>query len=209
MTTDVYNQKNNKVGTVDLPDKVFKVRWNPELVNQVLLSQLSNRRKPIAHAKGRSEVRGGGAKPWRQKHTGRARAGSIRSPLWKGGGVTHGPTKERIFAKKINKKMKRLALCSILSKKLTDKEIKVISDFTLADHKTKNVSSFLKNFFESSKPSILFIPIKGNKNLFWAARNIAKAKVLSPDSLNTYDCLNHKYIFLEKDAIGELTKAHA
>jgi len=203
MTVDVYNQKNNKVETVDLPDKIFKVRWNPELVHQAVLAQLSNKRKPLASVKGRSEVRGGGAKPWRQKHTGRARTGSIRSPLWRGGGVTHGPTKERVFAKKINKKMKKLALHSLLSKKMEDNEIKILSDFNLEKAKTKNVSNFLKNFFDG-KASVLFVPTRGNKEMFLAARNIPKTKVSAPDSLNTYDCLVHKYIFFEKGAIPQL-----
>src|SRR5438105_1748720 len=115
--TDLYNQENKKVGTVELPDKFFGVKWNPTLVHQALVAEMANARQPLAHAKGRGDVRGGGKKPYMQKHTGRARAGSTRSPIWKGGGVTHGPLKEKVYSKKINTKMKRLALYSILSKK--------------------------------------------------------------------------------------------
>ena len=122
MQIDLYNAGGSIIGKADLPEKMFGQKWNPDLVHQVLAAQESNARKPLAHAKGRGEVRGGGKKPWRQKGTGRARHGSIRSPLWKGGGVTHGPTKERNFEKKINKKMRRAALFSILSRKTKEQE---------------------------------------------------------------------------------------
>ena len=104
MKTDIFNQQNNKVDIIDLPERIFGVKWNPDLVHQALMAQLANRRQPSAHVKDRSEVSGGGKKPWKQKGTGRARHGSNRSPIWKGGGVTHGPTKEKNFTKKINKK---------------------------------------------------------------------------------------------------------
>jgi len=119
----VYNQQGEKVGQVDLPAELFGVPLNRDLVHQVVVTQMANSRQVLAHTKDRSEVRGGGAKPWRQKGTGRARHGSIRSPIWVGGGVAFGPTKERVFAKKINKKMKRQALFMVLSSKVKDKEI--------------------------------------------------------------------------------------
>src|SRR3989338_6971942 len=112
MKAQLYNLKGEVIGDIDLKDEIFGVKWNADVVHQALQAQIANTRKPIAHTKGRGEVRGGGKKPLRQKGTGRARHGSIRSPLWKGGGVTHGPTKDKIFAKKINKKMKRLAIVS-------------------------------------------------------------------------------------------------
>src|SRR5579862_9363905 len=120
MKADVYNLKDEVVGSVELPENVFGARWNAALIKQVLDSQLANRRSPWAHVKERGEVRGGGKKPWRQKGTGRARHGSTRSPLWVGGGVSHGPSKDRDYSEKVNKKMKRAALFSVLSKKFHD-----------------------------------------------------------------------------------------
>ena len=104
MIIDIYNQKNEKSGTIDLAERIFKVKFNPDLIHQALLAQIANQRSPLAHTKGRGDVSGGGKKPWRQKGTGRARHGSSRSPIWKGGGVTFGPSKERVFAKKIKQK---------------------------------------------------------------------------------------------------------
>ena len=126
MKVDVYNKENEKVGTTDLPDTVFSASWNPDLVHQAVVAQQANSRQTVAHTKDRSDVRGGGRKPWRQKGTGRARHGSIRSPLWKGGGVTFGPRTERRFRKSINTKMRRGALFSTLSRKYQDGEVTII-----------------------------------------------------------------------------------
>ena len=202
MKAEVFNQENKKVGTIDLPDKIFAVSWKPDLIHQVILAQLSNRRKPLAHTKTRGEVRGGGRKPWRQKHTGRARHGSIRSPLWAGGGVVFGPRKEKKFSRKINKKMKRQAIFSVLSKKLAGQEIKFIEDLKLKELKTKNFAKILKIFFP--KPvSLLCIPDKSNSQVALAARNIEKVDVQMPDSLNVYNLLAHKYVFFEKEAVNQ------
>ena len=205
MTVDVYNQENKKSGTIELPDKVFKVKWNPSLVHQALLAQISKERQTIASVKDRGEVSGGGKKPWQQKGTGRARHGSIRSPIWVGGGVTFGPHKEKKFSKKINKKMKRAALYSLLSRKATDDEIRIIDNLTLADHKTKKLNDILGNFFKK-KPSVLLIPTKDNRNVFIAVENIPKTKAIKPNYLNVYDGLTHKYIFFEKGAIKDLAE---
>ncbi len=202
MTVDVFNQQNNKVDTVELPDKIFGVKWNPDLVQQILLVQLANRRAPWANSKGRAEVRGGGRKPWRQKGTGRARHGSIRSPLWKGGGVTFGPTKEKRLAKKINKKMKRLAIFSILSKKIKDNEIKTIDRFDVARKKTKEWEKILKNIVDLKLPTLLISAT--SKNIHRAITNIKNIGTISSHSLNVYDLLKYKNIILEKETIKEI-----
>lgn len=212
MLADVYNFQNQKVGEVDLPENIFGVRWSPLLVKQVLLAQLANRRHPWAHTKGRGEVRGGGKKPWRQKGTGRARHGSIRSPLWIGGGKAHGPNKERDYSQKINKKMKRRAILSALSKKFKDGEVKIMDDLGLAAPKTKLVAANLKSLLGGKrlrKADTLFVPSSENKNIYRAARNLTKTKVLSPESLNVYDILNYKRILIDQKAIPAIVKHHA
>jgi len=197
MLTELYNNSANAIGKIDLPDRIFAVRWNPDLVKQALDAQLANSRVNIAHAKGRGEVRGGGRKPWRQKGTGRARHGSIRSPIWKGGGVAHGPTNQKIFAVKINKKMKQAAIFSALSKKLTDGELKVIESLAITEPKTKLATKTIYVFAKNA----LIIPAVSNKNIYRASANIPKVKSISPKSLNIYDILCYKNILLEKEAI--------
>jgi len=204
MKVEVFNQKNEKVSTVELPESIFNVDWKPILVKQALLTQIANRRKPLAHTKTRGEVKGGGRKPWRQKGTGRARHGSIRSPLWIGGGVTFGPRKEKIFAKKINRKMKRLALFSALSKKLKDNEIRIIDSLNLDEVKTKKVVEMMNLFFGKKRPSVLFIVAKDNNTFSRAVRNIDRLKSLKPNALDIYNIVRYKYIFLEKKAIDDI-----
>ncbi|MCS6788968.1 MAG: 50S ribosomal protein L4 [Patescibacteria group bacterium] len=210
MKAELINLQNEKVGEIELPEEIFSQKWNPVLVKQVLDAQLANSRDPIAHAKTRGEVRGGGKKPWRQKGTGRARHGSIRSPIWVGGGKAHGPSKDKDFSKKINKKMKRLAIFSVLSKKLKDNEIKFFDSLNISEPKTKIVFSYLKNILNlpkrAKKTDVLLIPDLENKNIYKAARNILKTKVLSPISLNVYDLLNYKNIFIDKNSLEIIVK---
>jgi len=206
MITDLYNQKNKKIGTVDLPERIFGAKWNADLVHQVLVAQMANSRKPIAHAKGRSEVSGGGKKPWRQKGTGRARHGSIRSPLWKGGGVSHGPVKEKIYKLKVNKKMSQSAIFSVLSKRFKNGEIKVIDSLIFEEPKTKLISNFLNTFLEAKKPNALLIPDEKNKNIYRASRNIPNVKSLDPKSVNMVDLLKYKKIILDKESIAVIDK---
>ena len=137
MLVNTYNKEGKKVGKKRLPKEIFEVPINSDLVHQVVLSQIANRRQKTAKTKDRAEVRGGGRKPWRQKGTGRARAGSIRSPIWRGGGVTFGPTSERVFSKKIPKKMRRKALFMVLSAKAKEKLILVLDDLKSEKPKTK------------------------------------------------------------------------
>lgn len=203
MIAEVFNKEHKKIGVVDVSQKVFGAKWNPALVHQVVVSYAANERNTIAHTKDRSEVRGGGKKPWRQKHTGRARHGSSRSPIWVGGGVTFGPRKERDFSKKINKKMKRAALYSILSKKLSDNEVFIVDDLKFENNKTKSIALFLKNFF-ARKSSVLIIPDEKNKGVSLAARNIPKVNVIKSTTLNAHICANYKLLIFEKGAIGNI-----
>ncbi|MDD4762177.1 MAG: 50S ribosomal protein L4 [Candidatus Pacebacteria bacterium] len=202
MIVDIYNVKNKKVGEIDLPDFAFSADWNPELVHFAYEVQRSNSRKVVASIKNRGEVRGGGKKPWKQKGTGRARHGSIRSPLWKGGGVTHGPNPAINFNKKINKKQKVAALFSLLSKKMKDGNLKIIDSLKLNSPKTKEAASVVKNLFsDKNKISAAFVPTKENKDFNRAAKNIPKIFSLNPESLNVYDLSVYRDIFIEKDAI--------
>jgi len=205
MKTDIYDNKAKKVGTMDLPDRIFNRAWNSDLVHQAVRTQTANKRANIAHAKDRSEKRGGGKKPWRQKGTGRARHGSIRSPIWRGGGVTHGPSKDRKFSLRINKKMRQGAMFAILSRKFEEGEIKVIDSLGVAEPKTKQLADVLNNFTEG-KQTFLIIPNTENKNVYQASRNLDKVKSLDPRSLNAYDLLKYKQILVEKDAVEEIDK---
>lgn len=208
MKTAVFNLKGENVGEMDLPDKIFGRKWNADLVHQALNAEVANQRKHLAEARGRGEVSGGGKKPWRQKGTGRARHGSIRSPLWKGGGVSHGPKAERNFVKKINKKMKRAALYSALSKKLSVGELKVIDAFSVTPLKTKAIDAALKIFLSKPKSSkalsVLLVPGKASRGIYRIVANIPKVNSLSASTLNIGEVLKYKNIILEKDAVAEL-----
>ncbi len=209
METKVYNLKNEEIGKVELPKSVFGVTWKPELIKQVVMAQMANLRRPWAHAKGRGEVRGGGKKPWKQKGTGRSRHGSIRSPIWKGGGKSHGPTKERDYSQKVNKKMKRSALFSVLSRKFKDGEIKIIKDFTFDKQKTKLASAALTTLVGNGKKirryDTLVISAPETKGLERVFRNLQKAKVLDSRALNVYDILNYKHILVEEKAVESIS----
>jgi len=140
----IYNQEAEPVGEIKLSDKVFGVKVNESLVHQAMVTQMANQRQVLAHTKDRSEVRGGGRKPWRQKGTGRARAGSIRSPIWIGGGVTFGPRKERNFKKKINQKMKQKAILMVLSDKVANNNLMILDKLEMKEFKTKMFAEMLK-----------------------------------------------------------------
>jgi len=210
MESQVYNLKNENVGKIELPKSVFGAAWKPELVKQIVMAQMANLRRPWAHAKGRGEVSGGGKKPWKQKGTGRSRHGSIRSPIWKGGGKSHGPTKERDYSQKVNKKMKRTALFSVLSRKFKDGEIKIVKDFAFDKQKTKLASAALSMLIANGKKSkrydALVVSAPETKGLERVFRNLPKAKVLDSRALNIYDILNYKHLLLEERAVETISK---
>lgn len=199
----IYNQKGEVKGEMELP-KFLQEKWNPLLVKQVVDAILANARQVLANTKGRGEVRGGGKKPWKQKGTGRARSGSTRSPLWKGGGVTFGPKKERNFSKKINKKMLKKALFSVLSRKAKEGELKLVENFELASPKTKAVKGMMEKITEG-KSSLILIS-KSNKNATLAIRNLKRVKILMPENLNAYELLSAKNVLMDKPTLEKYGK---
>jgi large subunit ribosomal protein L4 len=202
MKASVYNLEGKVVSEIDLPEALFNRAWNDDLVHQVVVGQLANRRSPWAHAKGRGEVRGGGKKPWKQKHTGRARHGSIRSPIWKGGGASHGPVKERTFEVKINKKMLRAALAAVLSRRLKDGELKVVESLPANVSKTKELAKSIKGVLP--RLHALLVPSMSNKLIYRASNNLPNVKAIAPNSLNVYDVLRYKNIIIDKSAVAEM-----
>jgi large subunit ribosomal protein L4 len=212
LNVKLYNQQGQEVGKAELPAEIFDVEMNSDLVHQAVVAQMANAREVIAHVKDRSERRGGGRKPWRQKGTGRARHGSIRSPIWRGGGVTFGPTKERNFSKKINKKMKRKALLMVLSSKVKDQEIVLLDKIALAEGKTKQMIEMINNLKEKIKrdldKSTLIVLPKTDLKISRAVRNIPKIKTIRADSLNVLDILNHQYLLVLQDAIGVIGETY-
>jgi len=204
MKVATYNIQGKPAGEVELLDAVFARSWNSDLVHQVLMAQQANRRKNIAHTKTRGEVSGGGKKPWRQKGTGRARHGSIRSPIWVGGGVAHGPRRDRDYTKKINKKMARRAIYAVVSKRLADGELKIIEALTVVEPKTREIFAVLKTFSETAAPNALVITGHQPKIVGRAIRNIPKVKYSAPDTINLEDLLKYKMVLFDKDAAAAM-----
>ena len=200
MKTPVYNQQGKEVENILLPKEIFGNEANNDLIYQVVLSQTSNQRKVIAHTKGRGEVSGGGKKPWKQKGTGRARVGSIRSPLWKGGGVTFGPTKERNFKKKINKNMRKKALFQVFSAKAKENLLIVIDKIVLEKAKTKQAAQVLLNLSMKDKKCLIALE-KNDKKIVAAFKNIPSIKMIEARNINILDLLSYKYLIMEKKSI--------
>ena len=192
-------------GETLLPKEIFGVRLRPDLMHQVVVSQMANRRQVIAHTKGRGEVSGGGKKPWAQKGTGRARHGSIRSPLWKGGGTTFGPTKETIFKKKIPTQMKRKALFMALSEKFRNNLLVVVEALKIEKPKTKLAVEILGKLPLKDESRLIALP-EIDKNFILAARNIPSTKTLQARDLNVFDLLSFKYLVLPKESIKVIQK---
>lgn len=206
MESPVYSTEGKKIGNVTLPDSIFGVRWNSDLVKQVADSLLSTKRKNVAHTKDRSEVRGGGKKPWRQKGTGRARHGSIRSPIWVGGGVTGGPRNEKNFERKVSKKMKAKALYTILSRKLRDGEVLFVDSVVLAEPKTRvavkalqslsNIKGFESIFSKKNNATVVALSGK-NKEIERAFDNIGNVEIFEARNLDPLSLLEYKYLVIE------------
>jgi len=213
MQAKIYNQKGTDAGTIDLPEKVFAAKWRADLVHQVVEGMKSNKRAGTADTKGRGEVRGGGRKPWKQKGTGRARHGSTRSPIWVGGGVTHGPLAEKNYKRKISKKMRAQALFSVLSKKLKDGEIIFVDSLAVPEIKTKTAVTMMQNLANASslkalagskKPRVLAALFERNVKTERSFRNLPQLEIAFLKNLNPLDVLNYKYLLIENP--GEAVK---
>ncbi|QCQ21057.1 50S ribosomal protein L4 [Desulfoglaeba alkanexedens] len=200
---DVYDMNREVVGQLELRDDIFGVPVKPHVLHEVVLYQLAKRRAGTAKTKGRSEVSGGGRKPWRQKGTGRARAGTIRSPLWRGGGIVHGP-QPRSYEMRVPKKLRRQALKMALSQKLLDRELTVVDSLHLAEIKTKTFAEMLRRF-EAEKP--LVVIDRRDEVIEKSARNIPRTKVLRSEGLNVYDLLNHHSVLLTRETVSKIEEA--
>ena len=201
----VYNIEGKEVGSIELNDAVFGVEVNGHLVHMAVVNQLANNRQGTQSAKTRSEVSGGGRKPWRQKGTGHARQGSTRSPQWTGGGVVFAP-KPRDYSFKMNKKEKRIALLSALSSKVADNKIVVLDAFNLDEVKTKKFAEVMSNL----KVDKALVVIEGeNKNVVLSGRNIPTVKVSATNEINTYDVLKYETLVVTKAAVEKLEEVYA
>jgi large subunit ribosomal protein L4 len=208
MLADCYNQEGEKIGQTKLPSEIFGIKVNPDLIYQVVVGEMANRRKTIAHTKTREEVSGSGRKIWRQKHMGRARHGDIRAPIFRHGGVAHGPRKEKVYKVKIPKKMKRKALFMVLSQKLKDKEVLFLDDLKIEKPKTKLMAKIIENLEKKIKnfkmgSSLIAIP-NYDKNLILAAKNIEGLKIVEARNLNCLDLLNFKFLIMPKASIEKI-----
>ena len=201
----VYNIEGKEVGSIELNDAVFGVEVNEHLVHMAVVNQLANNRQGTQSAKTRSEVSGGGRKPWRQKGTGHARQGSTRSPQWTGGGVVFAP-KPRDYSFKMNKKEKRIALLSALSSKVADNKIVVLDSFNLDEVKTKKFAEVMSNL----KVDKALVVIEGeNKNVVLSGKNIPTVKVSATNEINTYDVLKYETLVVTKAAVEKLEEVYA
>ena len=205
-TVDVYNADGKVVGNMDLNENVFGVTVRSDVMHEVVVNYLANQRQGTQSTKTRTEVRGGGAKPWRQKGTGRARQGSIRAPQWVGGGVALGP-KPRDYRYTVNKKVRRMALKSALSSKVEENEIIVLDAFSCDEIKTKQVITLLKNLNVNEK-ALIVLP-ENDKNVVLSARNIKGVDTTYVGAINTYEVLNHTKCIILKDAVTKLEEVYA
>ena len=201
----VYNIEGKEVGTIELNDAVFGEEVNEHLMHMAVVQQLANKRQGTQKAKTRSEVSGGGRKPWRQKGTGHARQGSTRAPQWTGGGVVFAPT-PRDYSFKLNKKEKRAALKSALTSRVEDNKFIVVDEFKFEEIKTKNFQAMLNNL---SVAKALVVVEEGNTNAVLSARNIADVKTAGTNTINVYDILKYNTVIVSKAAVQTIEEVYA
>ena len=202
METPIYNIQGKKTGTFELPENIFGLPWNADLVHQVVTSMQANARTSTAHTKDRGEVRGGGKKPWQQKGTGRARHGSSRSPIWKGGGVTHGPRTEKDYSRKINQKMRQKALLVVLSRKAKDGEIIFLDTLNMTEPKTKTAKAIMtaltKDFAKlgKTKNAALVALSSAHKPTMKSFSNFGNLEITTVANLNPVSVLGKRYLVI-------------
>ena len=201
----VYNMEGNEVGTMELNDAVFGVEINEHLVHLAVVRQLANNRQGTQKAKTRSEVRGGGRKPWRQKGTGHARQGSIRAPQWTGGGVVFAPV-PRDYEVKMNKKERRAALKSALTSKVQENKLVVVDSLALAEAKTKEMQKVLTNL---KADKALVVTADDDQKVVLSARNIADVQTATVNTINVYDVMKHNTVVVTKDAVASIEEVYA
>ena len=204
-SVSVYNMEGKEVGTMELNDAVFGVEVNEHLVHMAVVAQLANKRQGTQKAKTRSEVSGGGRKPWRQKGTGHARQGSIRAPQWKGGGVVFAPT-PRDYTIKLNKKEKRLALKSALTSRVLENKLIVVENLQMDEIKTKKFAEVLNNL---KVDKALVVLDDNNKNVMLSARNIPNVRTAVTNTINVYDILKYNTLVLAKDVVAKIEEVYA
>ena len=212
MKIKVYNQTAELVHELELSEKIFGVKSNPELLHQAVVTQMGNERQVLADTKDRSEVRGGGKKPWKQKGTGRARVGSSRSPIWKGGGVTFGPTSDRNFSKKINKKMKQKAIFMALSDKLANGTLVVLEDLKMEEFKTKKFNEVLTavetKILNTDRRNILVINDTKDEKVKYSARNLKGIEIINLENINIVELLKYKNLLLTESGVKTLEERY-
>lgn len=208
----VYNQAAEPVKELELAAHIFAVEPNPELLHQALVAQMNNSRQVLAHTKDRSEVSGGGKKPWKQKGTGRARVGSSRSPIWIGGGVTFGPTSDRNFKQKINQKMKQKAMFMALSDRVKSGNLVIIDDLELSEYKTKKfnelISGFEKKVLKTERRNILILSDSKDDKVKYSGRNLTGVKIINLENINLADLLNHPNLLMTEKGVEAFSKRY-
>lgn len=219
MDTKIFSQDGKESGKISLPESVFAVNWNSDVVHEVVVSMQSNARAGTAHTKDRSEVRGGGRKPWKQKGTGRARHGSRRSPIWTGGGVTFGPRSEKDYSKKINKNLKAKALAITLSKKLKDSEMIFVDSLSFEAPKTADAKTIvtalakgtgIEELVTKRKNTAVVVLSERNENIEKSFANFGNMEVMQAKDISTVDLLTYKYVVVvNPDASVETLVARA
>ncbi len=199
----LYSWEGKEVGSTELPDALFALPIKSSVVHEVIVAQEANAREIFAHVKDRSQVAGTGKKPWKQKGTGRARHGSRRSPIWVGGGITHGPNPERVFAKKVNRKAKRTALAMLLSDKLGTGDVVVVENFAFPERKTKFAAQ-MRKALPGGTLSALVILAKNESDARYTMQNLPKTQSIGASNLNVRDLAKHRVVIASTQAIAEM-----